>query len=479
MATTVAPQTRPEQLWSDVVLASTEPAVIVEIVSPAGAGDHRNVGCGGFEVGAGALLLDQDRRETASKWATRRANALKRVVRRLRELVAGGRLVHDGRAELAAQVGSAMVVESAAGGLTLSTRSGRSDLLRAAAWALGPVGHRAQVVGLGCGVVDYDSCPDLDPAAKATADAVRPFTMTSTERIFAVVEAVRYISRFHIPGAVVECGVWRGGSTMAAARTLIECGDDRRDLWLFDTFEGMSAPQEIDRDLEGRAAADLLAAEDRDTSLVWAHAELSEVEANLRTTGYDPARLHFVKGPVEHTVPDRAPQQIALLRLDTDWYESTRHELAHLWSGLARTGYSSSTTTGTGKAPAVPSTSIVAASDRPILLNRTRLHGPDCRTAVVHHLCGTYAAFDAHRLGHGARGMRSRRQAVVMFRRCSAEWRGPRLPKPEMGPDLRNLVGDTGFEPVTSSVSRKRATAAPIARGVLRGGSSVRGGYGI
>ena len=57
----------------------------------------------------------------------------------LRELVAGGRLAHDGSADLAAQVESARVVEAAAGGLTLSTRStrsGRSDLLRAAAWAI-------------------------------------------------------------------------------------------------------------------------------------------------------------------------------------------------------------------------------------------------------------------------------------------------------------------------------------------------------
>ncbi len=228
--------------------------------------------------------------------------------------------------------------------------------------------------------MDPDGFPDLDPTAKATIEAVRPYTMTSTERIFALVEAVRYISRFRIPGAIVECGVWRGGSTMAAARTLIECDDDRRDLWLFDTFEGMSAPQDIDRDLDGRAAADMLAAADRYTSLVWAHAELGDVEANLGTTGYDSTRLHFVKGPVERTIPDQAPQQIALLRLDTDWYESTRHELGHLVDRVSPNGVLIIDDYGHWEGARRAVDEFVAASDRPVLLNRIDYTG---RIAVL------------------------------------------------------------------------------------------------
>jgi hypothetical protein len=65
---------------------------------------------------------------------------------------------------------------------------------------------------------------------------------------------------------------------------------------------------------------------------------LEDVQANMATTGIDDARLRFVKGPVEETIPASAPERIALLRLDTDWYESTRHELEHLWDRLSPNG---------------------------------------------------------------------------------------------------------------------------------------------
>ncbi len=89
---------------------------------------------------------------------------------------------------------------------------------------------------------------DADGPARATIRRVEPFTMTSHERIFGLIEAVRYLGRARVPGAVVECGVWRGGSAMAAALTLIETGQRERELYLFDTYEGMTAPTKADRD---------------------------------------------------------------------------------------------------------------------------------------------------------------------------------------------------------------------------------------
>jgi hypothetical protein len=88
-----------------------------------------------------------------------------------------------------------------------------------------------------------------------TVKAVRPYTMTSNERIFSVIEAAKYISLNKIEGAVVECGVWRGGSTMAAAKTLLELNDTERELYLFDTFEGMPTPDAQDVSHLGVAAA--------------------------------------------------------------------------------------------------------------------------------------------------------------------------------------------------------------------------------
>ena len=58
----------------------------------------------------------------------------------------------------------------------------------------------------------------------------------------------------------------------------------------------------------------------------------------MLSTGYDIARTHFVAGDVEQTIPGVVPEQISLLRLDTDWYESTRHELKHLYPRLIRGG---------------------------------------------------------------------------------------------------------------------------------------------
>lgn len=178
--------------------------------------------------------------------------------------------------------------------------------------------------------------PDIDDA-RDLVEAVSPFTMTSPERIVALRDAVRHVCRHGIAGDVVECGVWRGGSMMAVARTLLDLGARRR-LHLFDTFDGMPPPTTVDRDLSGVAAAGWLAAEDRDTGSTWARSPLEDVRANLRSTGYPPELVHFVPGMVEDTIPSRAPEGIAILRLDTDWYESTRHELEHLYPRLVQGG---------------------------------------------------------------------------------------------------------------------------------------------
>lgn len=163
--------------------------------------------------------------------------------------------------------------------------------------------------------------------------AVRPFTMTGPERIQALTTATRYVAGSGVPGSIVECGVWKGGSMMAVARVLARSGDTSRHLYLFDTFDGMTDPTEADRSIHGESAAQKMAeSQDRGRS------PLDEVRRNMATTGYPDHRIHYVAGRVEDTVPREAPAQIALLRLDTDWYESTRHEMEHLFPRLARGG---------------------------------------------------------------------------------------------------------------------------------------------
>jgi len=171
-----------------------------------------------------------------------------------------------------------------------------------------------------------------------------PFTMTSPERIAATIDAVAYVVRRNVPGALVECGVWRGGSVLALIRTLQRLGVGDRDVYLFDTFEGMTKPTEADVSEFDPPA--LSTWEESETSgdppWKWAFTpevfNLEQVQEVIYSTGYPRDRLHFVVGPVETTLPARAPASIAVLRLDTDWYESTLQELTHLYPRVSDGG---------------------------------------------------------------------------------------------------------------------------------------------
>lgn len=162
-------------------------------------------------------------------------------------------------------------------------------------------------------------------------ERIAGFTMTSVERQVALIQAVRYIARRGIPGAFVECGVWKGGSAMAIALTLLDEGDTEREIFLFDTFEGMTAPTEVDRSMDGWAAQEILGNDAERTGVVWAVAGLEEVRSNMNSTDYPASLIRYVRGPVESTIPCANLGGVALLRLDTDWYNSTRHELEHLF----------------------------------------------------------------------------------------------------------------------------------------------------
>jgi hypothetical protein len=157
--------------------------------------------------------------------------------------------------------------------------------------------------------------------------------------MYALYEASQHISRAGIPGDVVECGVWRGGSSMIAALALREL-EDYRTLWLYDTFQGMPEPGDRDRRWSGDSAADLLANSKREAGATntWAYATLDDVRAQMLLTGYPEDKIRYVAGKVEDTIPSQVPAEIALLRLDTDWYDSTRHELEHLWGRLQTGG---------------------------------------------------------------------------------------------------------------------------------------------
>lgn len=178
---------------------------------------------------------------------------------------------------------------------------------------------------------------DFDESTKTICRSVRPYTMTSPERINALVGAVRYVATNRIEGAIVECGVWRGGSMMAVALALQEIGDETRELYLYDTYAGMPPPEDVDCAIDGlRAKERFQQAQTNADPAHWSrcYSSLEEVRRNVLGTRYPQDKFHFIAGKVEETIPGQTPAKIALLRLDTDWYESTRHEMIHLYPRL-------------------------------------------------------------------------------------------------------------------------------------------------
>lgn len=168
---------------------------------------------------------------------------------------------------------------------------------------------------------------------------VREFTLVPIERVVANIRAIDHVLRMNIPGEIVECGIWKGGSTMAMALAAME---QPREIWMYDTFEGMTDPTEFDVDIHGKSAATRMKEDARKNrgvrGSVYAFAPLEEVQANMQSTGYPDEMLHFIKGPVEKTIPENMPEKIAVARIDTDWYESTRHELEHLFPRIVPGG---------------------------------------------------------------------------------------------------------------------------------------------
>jgi O-methyltransferase len=180
---------------------------------------------------------------------------------------------------------------------------------------------------------------------RAIVQRALPYTMTGVPRLRALIDAVRHLERRGVAGAFAECGVWRGGSVVAMIETLRDLGAPPRDIWLYDTFEGMTEPTEEDVSaFEPPALAtwrDATARGERPWAELFGTEMFSEesVRSTLAATGYPTEHLHLVRGPVEETLPAHLPEgPLGLLRLDTDWYESTRHELAHLYPRLASGG---------------------------------------------------------------------------------------------------------------------------------------------
>jgi O-methyltransferase len=167
----------------------------------------------------------------------------------------------------------------------------------------------------------------------------KKYTKVSRERCYGLYNAVNYIVKKNIEGDMVECGAWKGGSAMIIALTLLKLNDMSRIIWLYDTYEGMSKPTENDISSDNRInAGKEWDKNNKKDDNFWCYSSLEEVTGNMSLTGYPLEKIKFIKGKVEDTIPKNTPDNISILRLDTDWYESTKHELIHLYPRIQTGG---------------------------------------------------------------------------------------------------------------------------------------------
>jgi len=170
--------------------------------------------------------------------------------------------------------------------------------------------------------------PEAADADIQLIESVRPFTLLDRERLWFLRSAVAYVDRAALPGAIVECGVWRGGAMLLAKSV----SATQRQFWLYDTFAGMSGGGEKDISFDGRRHDET--AVQTDDPLISAKAVRKLFEGH----GLDDDSLVIVEGPVEKTLSQQVPDQIAILRLDTDFYASTKLELETLYPRLVSGG---------------------------------------------------------------------------------------------------------------------------------------------
>ncbi|MDR2864802.1 MAG: TylF/MycF family methyltransferase [Spirochaetaceae bacterium] len=159
-------------------------------------------------------------------------------------------------------------------------------------------------------------------------------SMTSDERLFNTMLACKYVLDQNIEGDFIECGVWRGGNSILAAGIFKLYKSDRK-IYLFDTFTGMTEPGKKDI----RISDGSLQAAINEFASKKCLSSLDDVKENFRRYNLLFDNVIFVQGDVLQTLECKSvPSKIAVLRLDTDWYESTRKELEILYPRLSSNG---------------------------------------------------------------------------------------------------------------------------------------------
>lgn len=182
---------------------------------------------------------------------------------------------------------------------------------------------------------------EIDEANKKLIEECMPFSMTGPKRMIALNFCLKNILDNKVDGDFVECGVWRGGNLILVQK-IFNKHFSNKSIYGYDTFEGMSEPTEFDVDHRNKLAKTLLEKSNKknDTLNIWAYVNKETVIKNINQN-LSNNKIKLIKGKVEQTlkINENLPKKISILRLDTDWYESTKIELEILYPLLERNGF--------------------------------------------------------------------------------------------------------------------------------------------
>ncbi len=166
-------------------------------------------------------------------------------------------------------------------------------------------------------------------------ERVKSYTMISVERGYSLFKGVRYIIENGIPGDFVECGVWKGGACMLMALTVELMNAEKRNIFLYDTFAGMTEPS--DEDVIAWTGKSVYERWKNNDFGSWS-VSMEDVRSFIGSEVSDMSPFVFVEGDVLKTLDEKVPEEISLLRLDTDWYSSTAKELEVMYPLLSTGG---------------------------------------------------------------------------------------------------------------------------------------------
>lgn len=229
----------------------------------------------------------------------------------------------------------------------------------------------AAMIPLDADVLKLNFGFDAEADIKRAVVTVARHTQASFERLATLWQQVLYLDRFRIPGALVECGVWRGGCVgLMAMAHMQSAAQPWREIHLFDSFEGLHQP---DRRLDGDRAIELAdgAADGKIEPIGACVAEQALSRQLLADIGYPEHLIHYHVGWFQETIPRDAAAvgPIALLRLDADWYEPTRIALDHLYPEVRSAGVVVVDDYGHFEGCRKAVDDFIAGQEKPILLN--------------------------------------------------------------------------------------------------------------